>query len=215
MIKVGTASEAIIMRPPLILASQSARRVALLEQIGITVDRISPADIDETPYKNELPHRLASRLATEKAEQAINILQSRDELPKEYLLIAADTVVGRGRRILPKPMSMDDAHTTLLLLSGRSHKVYTNIVVCSHNHKPRKRLVETRVRFKRLSSAEIDDYITSGEWRGKAGGYAIQGLAARFVIQISGSYSNVVGLPLFETAQLLESAGFEVRRGWI
>ena len=197
--------------PHLILASQSPRRVALLEQIGIQADSITPSDIDETPFKNELPHELAKRLATQKAEHSIQILQNSNALPKEYILLAADTVVGRGRMILPKPTSIDEARECLMLLSGRAHRVYSSIAIYTYNHKPRQRLVESRVRFKRLSESEINDYIASEEWRGKAGGYAIQGLAARFVVQLIGSYSNVVGLPLFETAQLLESAGYEMR----
>lgn len=204
-----------LLKPKLILASQSARRVALLEQIGVHIDALLPTDIDETPFKRELPHQLAKRLGKEKAEAAIDILSARGELPERYVLIAADTVVGRGRMILPKPETMDDARTTLLLLSGRAHRVFSSVVVCSDNHKPKQRLVETRVRFKRLSDGEIDDYIASGEWRGKAGGYAIQGLAARFVVQIVGSYHSVVGLPIFETAQLLESAGVDVRGSWV
>ncbi|ORE93022.1 Maf family nucleotide pyrophosphatase [Acuticoccus yangtzensis] len=190
----------------LVLASGSPRRLALLEQIGIVPDHISPADVDETPLKKERPNTYALRLAREKAEVAFD--RARATLnPRETYVLAADTVVAVGRRILPKAESYDVAEACLKALSGRNHKVYTAVVVIARG-KMRERLVETRVAMKRLSDREIADYLTSGEWDGKAGGYAIQGRAAAFVSHVVGSYSGVVGLPLYETQQLLTGTGF-------
>jgi len=180
----------------LVLASASPRRLALLAQIGITPDAVIAANIDETPLKGEPPRALALRLAREKA-LAVEADGAR--------VLAADTVVALGRRILPKAEAEGEARACLDLLSGRAHRVYTGVAL-KGQHGVRARVVETRVRFKRLSAHEIDAYIASGEWRGKAGGYAVQGLAARFIISIIGSYSSVVGLPLYETANLLEGA---------
>ncbi|MCE9649788.1 MAG: Maf family nucleotide pyrophosphatase [Parvibaculum sp.] len=185
----------------LVLASASPRRLALLEQIGIAPDAVRAADIDETPLKGELPRLHAQRLAREKAEAV-----ARME-PGAFVL-AADTVVACGRRILPKAETEADARACLALLSGRAHRVYTAIALIDPDGKLRERVNETRVAFKRLSAAEIEAYIAGGEWRGKAGGYAVQGRAAAFVRLLTGSYSGVVGLPLFETATLLEGAGF-------
>lgn len=185
-------------RPRLVLASASPRRLALLKQIGIEPDAVAPAEIDETPLKGEAPRFLAARLARLKAAAAAQA---------DAVVLGADTVVALGRRILPKAETEAEARACLALLSGRAHRVFTAICVVPPNQQPRERVVETRVSFKRLAGAEIDAYIRSEEWKGKAGGYAVQGVAARFVSHISGSYSAVVGLPLHETANLLESCG--------
>jgi septum formation protein len=184
-------------RPRLVLASASPRRLALLAQIGVTPDEVVAADVDETPLTGETPRLLALRLARAKAESAKT---------GGAVVLAADTVVAVGRRILPKAESEQQARDCLALLSARSHRVYTGVAVRAPDGQTRDRLAETRVTFKRLSPAEIDAYIASGEWRGKAGGYAVQGLAARYIISIIGSYSSVVGLPLYETAHLLDVA---------
>jgi septum formation protein len=188
-------------RPPLVLASASPRRLALLEQIGVKPDRVAPQAVDETPRKDELPRALALRLARAKAEAA------KEE---GALALGADTVVACGRRILPKAESEAEARTCLELLSGRAHRVATAIAIARPDGSIATRLVETRVTFKRLAKDEIDRYLASREWQGKAGGYAIQGRAGRFVKQINGSFSAVVGLPLMETANLLEGAGFRI-----
>ena len=182
--------------PRLILASASPRRLDLLAQIGVVPDAVEAADIDETPVAGELPRQNAARLARAKA-QAI-----ADRNPGA-LVIGADTVVACGRRILPKAEDEKTALQCLELLSGRRHRVYGGVAVILPDGSLRSRLVETRVRFKRLTSQEMAAYLQSGEWRGKAGGYAIQGRAAVFVANINGSYSNIVGLPLYETAALL------------
>lgn len=181
----------------LVLASASPRRLALLAQIGVTPDDVVAADIDETPLKGEPPRRLALRLARRKAEAV---------QAEGATVLAADTVVALGRRILPKAETEQQARECLALLSGRTHRAYTGVAVKTPAGALRTRLAETRVAFKVLSRDEIERYIGSGEWRGKAGGYAIQGLAARYVTNLIGSYSGVIGLPLFETANLLESA---------
>ncbi len=178
----------------LVLASGSPRRLALLAQIGITPDAVMPAEIDETPLPKETPPALAVRLARAKAE-AVQMPEAR--------VLAADTVVAVGRRVLPKAESEAQARACLTLLSGRGHRVYTGVALKAGG-RVRTRLVETRVSFKRLSAGDIESYIASGEWKGKAGGYAAQGLAARYIVHIVGSYSNVVGLPLYETANLLD-----------
>ena len=185
----------------LILASASPRRLALLVQIGIEPDAVRPADLDEEPQKGELPRLHAIRLAEEKAK-AVAALE-----PGAFIL-AADTVVACGRRILPKAMSEEDARNCLTLLSGRAHRVYTAVALIDPQGRLRQRLSETRVHFKRLSATELEAYVASGEWRGKAGGYAIQGHAGAFVRSLNGSYSGVVGLPLFEVKALLEGASF-------
>jgi septum formation protein len=190
----------------LVLASASPRRLALLRQACIEPDEVRAAEIDETPRTGELPRALAKRLAREKADAAVKG-GARD------FVLGADTVVGVGRRILPKPDNPAEAEVCLRLLSGRAHRVHTAICLIAGG-RTRAREVETRVRFKRLSDSEIAAYLASDEWRGKAGGYAIQGLASTFVLQLVGSYSAVVGLPLYETATLLEGAGYPVRRHW-
>lgn len=184
-----------------ILGSSSPRRRALLAQIGVIPVAIRSADIDETPHKNEIPRLYARRLAHEKS---LAFALSNDEI-----ILCADTVVGVGRRILGKPENPEQAIEYLRLLSGRRHRVTTAITLRSLE-KTYHRDVVTIVRFKRLSTQEITDYIRSNEWQGKAGGYAIQGIGAAFIPAINGSYSNVVGLPLTETAALLTTANIPV-----
>ncbi len=187
------------------LASASPRRRDLLAQIGVDPDDIAPADIDETPRPKETPRALALRLAREKARAAAE---------DGAITLAADTVVAAGRRILPKTETETEARQCLDLLSGRGHRVYTGVCVVAPGGREAMRLVETRVRFKALCEEDRSSYLASGEWRGKAGGYAIQGLAAAFVLDISGSYSAVVGLPLYETASLLAGLGYPVTARW-
>ncbi|MEO1310076.1 MAG: Maf family nucleotide pyrophosphatase [Pseudomonadota bacterium] len=189
-------------KPELVLASASPRRRDLLAQIGFFPDRIEPAEIDETPRPREEPRLHAGRLAEDKA----TAVAAR---APEALVLAGDTVVAVGRRILPKTESEDEARACLDLISGRAHRVYSGLALFGPAEERRLRIVETRVKVKRLSSAEIDAYLASGEWRGKAGGYAIQGLFSAHVQLIVGSYSSVVGLPLYETAQLLVGAGLK------
>ena len=196
----------IIGRPKFVLASGSPRRLTLINQIGIEPDALRPADIDEMPLRGELPRACANRLARGKAEAALAAVKLDDELAGSYIL-AADTVVAVGRRILPKADLLDEAAQCLRLLSGRNHRVHTGVCLVTPKEAFRQRLIETRVRFKRLSEQDIEAYLASGEWRGKAGGYAAQGLAGSFIVKIVGSYTNIVGLPLYETATLL------VRRG--
>lgn len=201
-------------RPRLVLASASARRLQLLAQIGIEPDRLLPAEIDEAPQRKELPRALARRLAQTKAEVARHHMDRLPELQGAYIL-AADTVVAVGRRILPKPTLTDEAAACLRLLSGRGHRVYSGLCLITPRGRARTRLVETRVRLKRLSREEIDTYLASGEWEGKAGGYAIQGRAGAFVTRLVGSYTNVVGLPLYETMALLMGEGYPVYDRWM
>jgi len=190
-----------VSRLDLILASASPRRADLLAQIGVVPSAVDPADIDETHLKDELPRVYAARLAQTKAEA----VAARHE---SGLILAADTVVAVGRRVLDKPSNEAEARRHLTLLSGRRHRVTTALtLIRKDDGRAWSRLVETQVKLKRLSEPEIVAYLASGEWQGKAGGYAIQGIAARFVPWIGGSYSNVVGLPLTETAGLLEAAG--------
>lgn len=188
------------MTAPLVLASASPRRFELLRQIGFVPDRIDPAQIDEVSLPNEIPAACAVRLAAEKARTV------RARHPGAWIL-AADTVVACGRRMLPKPADEASARNYLELLSGRRHRVFSGIALVTPDGRLATRRVETRVAFKRLGREEISAYLSSGEWRGRAGGYALQGRAAALVRWIEGSYSNVVGLPLFETAQLLAGRG--------
>ena len=197
----------------LVLGSASPRRLELLAQIGVKPDAVLPAEIDETPRPREEPRALAERLAGEKALAAAAIACGRADFAP-CLTLAADTVVGVGRRILPKCETRDEAELCLDLLSGRGHRVFTGLALITASGAVRRRLVETRLRFKRLSPNEIEAYLTSAEWRGKAGGYAIQGLAGVFVERLVGSYTNVVGLPLAETAALLGGQGYHVHRRW-
>ena len=201
-------------RTKLILASGSPRRLSLINQVGITPDHLLPADIDEIPLKGELPRACANRLARVKAETALANVRRDEELKGSYIL-AADTVVAVGRRILPKAELVDDANQCLRLLSGRNHKVYTAVCLVTPKEGFRQRMVETRVRFKRLSEEDLDTYLASGQWRGKAGGYAAQGIAGSFIVKLVGSYTNVVGLPLYETVTLLAGEGFPIHAGWV
>ncbi|MCP8884831.1 Maf-like protein [Devosia sp. XJ19-1] len=201
-------------RPDLILASASPRRLALLNQIGIEPEHLVPAHVDETPEKGELPRKLAQRLADLKALTARH-KASVAGFGANSMVLAADTVVAVGRRILPKAETMEEASDCLRLLSGRAHRVYTGVTLITPSGARRHRLVETRIRFKRLSSREMEAYLASAEWRDKAGGYAIQGIAGAFVVKLSGSYSAVVGLPLHETTQLLAGEGYPVHFNWL
>jgi septum formation protein len=203
-----------IGRPKLVLASGSPRRLGLLNQAGIEPDSLRPTEIDEVPVKGELPRALANRLARAKAEAALSTVRLDEELRGAYIL-AADTVVAVGRRVMPKAEMLDEAAQCLRLLSGRNHRVYTGVCLVTPRETFRQRLVETRLRFKRLASEELEAYLASGEWRGKAGGYAVQGLAGTFVVKMVGSYSNVVGLPLYETLSLLGGEGYPVHFGWL
>ena len=203
-----------IGRPKLVLASGSPRRVTLINQAGIEPDALRPANIDETPRRGELPRACANRLARAKAEVALDLVRADEELQGAYIL-AADTVVAVGRRIMPKAEMLEDAAACLRLLSGRNHRVYTGICLVTPKEAFRQRLVETRVRFKRLSDEDIEAYLASGEWRGKAGGYAAQGIAGSFIVKIVGSYTNVVGLPLYEVTTLLSGEGYPIRVGWL
>ena len=189
----------------LILGSASPRRLDLLAQIGITPDEIRPADIDETPRRDEDARTYVRRMAAEKAEA----------VPAEAddIVLAADTVVTAGRRILGKPEDVAQARAFLTLLSGRRHRVMTAITL-RRQGREWSRLVETQVRLRPLSAQEIEDYLASNEWQGKAGGYAIQGIAGSFVVKLVGSYTGVVGLPLYETLTLLSGEGFDVHAGW-
>lgn len=208
------ATPALAPRPKVVLASGSPRRLALLNQAGIEPAALLPSDVDEIPGKGELPRVLATRLARAKAETALATTQADDDLRGSYI-VAADTVVAVGRRILPKAELLDEAAECLRLLSGRSHRVYTAVCVVTPKQAFRQRLVETRVRLKRLSTEDIEAYLASGEWRGKAGGYAIQGLASTFVVKIVGSYTGIVGLPLYETVSLLVGEGYPLHLAWL
>jgi septum formation protein len=188
--------------------------LALLAQIGVDPDSVLPSEIDETPRRGESPRGLAQRLAAEKAAQSAKLALQVPELVP-CLTLAADTVVCVGRRMLPKCEIRDEAEACLRLLSGRAHRVYTGLALATPGGAMRRRVVETRVRFKRLSREEIDTYLMCGEWRGKAGGYAIQGLAGAFVVRLVGSYSNVVGLPLGETNALLAGEGYYLHHQWV
>jgi septum formation protein len=192
--------------PPqrLVLASASPRRLSLLRQIGFEPDHVEPAALDETPKPKERPDELAARLAHAKAEAAA-------AAHPEAFVLGADTVVAVGRRILPKAQTADEVRACLERLSGRSHRVLTGVCAIAPDGRRTERLVETRVRFKRLSADEIRTYLENDEGLGKAGGYAIQGRAAAFVSLLQGSYSGVVGLPLYETANLLGGLGYLAR----
>ncbi len=191
---------------PLVLASASPRRLELLRQVGIEPTAVAPAQIDETPRQRELPAQYARRMAGEKAEAMV------PDHANAFVL-AADTVVALGRRILPKANDEATARDCLEMLSGRRHRVLGGLTVIAPDGRRADRLVTTVVSFKRLLPREIDAYLASGEWRGKAGGYAIQGRAAAFVPRINGSYANVVGLPLAETVALLTGLGYPLPDG--
>ena len=185
--------------PKLTLASASPRRRELLARLGVEPDAVAPADIDETPHKAALPRDYAVRMAREKAQAAAD---------ESAFVLAGDTVVAAGRRILPKAEDEATARRCLELLSGRRHRVLSAIALRAPDGTMRERLSETQLKFKRLSAEEIDAYIAGGEWQGKAGGYAIQGMAEALLPWIQGSHSGVVGLPLYETRALLKAAGF-------
>lgn len=191
----------VVQRTPLVLASASPRRLDLLAQVGVAPDRVDPADIDETPLRDETPRRHALRLAVEKA---------RAVAPRSpgAIVLAADTVVAVGRRILPKAETPEQAARCLKLLSGRNHKVLTGVAAIAPDGREASRLVETRVQFKHLSDQEQADYLAGGEWSGKAGGYGVQGVAGGFIVDLHGSYTSVVGLPLYETLNLLTGLGY-------
>src|SRR5436305_6224076 len=192
--------------PILVLASASPRRLELLRQIGIVPDHVEPADIDETPRPRELPAGHVVRLAEAKSRAV------RQRHPEAFIL-AADTVVACGRRILPKAEDEATARTCLTLLSGRRHRVYGGVALLTLGGDLAVRRVVSQVAFKRLSDAEIGAYLASGEWHGKAGGYGIQGEAAALIPWVAGSYSNVGGVPRYETAQLPAGRGYLVRCG--
>lgn len=187
--------------PELILASASPRRRELLARLGIEPARVTHADIDESPHKGELPRTYSARMAREKAQAAAD---------DQAFVLAGDTVVAAGRRILPKAEDEATARQCLELLSGRRHRVLSAVALRAPDGTLRERLSETQVRFKQLSAEEIAAYLAGGEWHGMAGGYAIQGSAEALVAWISGSHSGVIGLPLFETRALLRAAGFAV-----
>ncbi len=201
-------------RPKLVLASASPRRLQLLEQAGIAPDALRPSSVDESVSKGEVPRHIVRRLARAKAEAALKITKSEPEYAKSFLL-AADTVVAVGRRVLGKADLEHEAADMLRLLRGRAHKVHTAICLVTPEGRWRERVVETRVRFRNISDQEIGAYLASGEWKGKAGGYAIQGIAGAFVVKLVGSYTNVVGLPLTEVVSLLAGEGYPVTLLWL
>jgi len=189
------------MRPPLVLASASPRRLELLRQVGVVPDAVDAADVDEAPLRKETPRQLALRLAQAKAEAVAA------RRPDAFVL-AADTVVAVGRRVLPKAADDVEVRRCLGLLSGRAHRVLTGVCVAAPAGRTASRLSETRLHFKRLTPTEIEAYVAGGEGLGKAGGYGVQGRAGAFVIDLSGSYSGVVGLPLYQALALLEGLGW-------
>ncbi|WP_455465854.1 Maf family nucleotide pyrophosphatase [Bartonella sp. B39] len=211
--------ENLVQETQLMLASASPRRLALLAQIGLDPHEVYATNIDETPKLREHPANLAKRLAKEKALKAQEILLWRSQnvqggAARKIVILAADTVVAVGRTILPKPEGEDEAYECLRYLSGRSHKVYGAVCALNERGKITVKLVESRVRFRRLTSSMMRAYLASGEWEGKAGGYAIQGKAGAFVVHMAGSYSNVVGLPLAETVDLLTAYHYPLFTHW-
>jgi septum formation protein len=201
-------------RPKLVLASASPRRLMLLDQAGIKPDALRPASLDETPKKGEMPRALVSRLARAKAEAARDQIANDRDIADAYVL-AADTIVANNLKIFGKPQQIEEAVEYLNRLSGRSHRVLTAVCLITPQDKVRTKIVDTKVRFKYLTRAEIEAYVATREWRDKAGGYAIQGLAGSFVQKIKGSYTNVVGLPLTEVVGMLVSEGFPIHFNWI
>ena len=202
------------LRPRLVLASASPRRLMLLTQVGVEPDALRPSSIDETPERGEMPRSLVTRLARAKAEAARDLIADDKELAEAFV-IAADTTVAYGHSIFGKPANVEEAQSMLLRLSGRSHHVYSGLCLITPDDRVRLKIVSTKVRFKRLSKEEIQSYLASREWRGKAGGYAIQGLAGCFVEKLVGSYTNVVGLPLTEIAGMLVAEGFPIHFNWL
>lgn len=201
------------VRPKLVLASGSPRRLMLLAQVGIRPDAVRPSSIEEAPLKGEMPRALVARLARAKAEAARDQIADDHDVADAHVL-AADTIVSVGRKVLMKPQYIEEAVASLQLLSGRTHRVLTGLCFITPDDKLRTKIVDTRVRFKHLTRPEIEAYIASREWRGKAGGYAIQGLAGSFVQKIVGSYTNVVGLPLTEVTTMIVAEGFPVHFEW-
>lgn len=208
---VGRRAE---LKPRLVLASASPRRLMLLSQIGIEPDALRPASLDETPRRAEMPRSYVSRLARAKAEAARDLI-ANDKDHAESFVLAADTVVTHGRSIFGKPKNVEEAQAMLLRLSGRSHRVLTGLCLITPDDRVRLKIVETRVRFKRLSKEDMQSYLASREWRGKAGGYAIQGIAGCFIQKLSGSYTNVVGLPLTEVTAMLMGENFPIHYNWL
>jgi septum formation protein len=200
-------------KPKLVLASASPRRLALLEQAGITPDALRPVSIDESVSKGEVPRHIVRRLARDKAEASRKLVRADPALAKAFIL-AADTVVAVGRRVLGKADLEHEAGDALRMLRGRAHRVHTAVCLVTPDDRWRERVVETRVRFRNLSDEEIGAYLASGEWKGKAGGYAIQGIAGAFVVKLVGSYTNVVGLPLTEVVNMLQGDGYPVILQW-
>ena len=201
-------------RPRLVLASASPRRLTLLSQVGVVPDALRPTSIDESAKRGEMPRRLVARLARAKAEAARDQIENDRDVADAFI-IAADTVVAVGRKILMKPNHVEEAMASLQLLSGRTHKVLTCVCLITPDDRVKTKIVDTRVRFKHLTRGEMEAYIASREWRGKAGGYAIQGLAGSFVQRIIGSYTNVVGLPVTEVVGLLSAEGFPIHFNWL
>lgn len=188
--------------------------MTLLAQVGIDPDSVRPSSIDEMPKKGEMPRSLVTRLARAKAEETRDQIANDTDIADAYVL-AADTVVAVGRRILGKPEFIEEAVASLQLLSGRNHRVLTSVCLITPEDRVRIKVVDTRVRFRRLSKEDIEAYVASREWRGKAGGYAIQGIASCFVQKLAGSYTNVVGLPLTEVVNMLIGEGFPVHFNWL
>jgi septum formation protein len=203
-----------LARPKLVLASASPRRLMLLDQAGIKPDALRPASLDESPRKGEMPRALVTRLARSKAEAARDQIANDRDIADAYVL-AADTIVTNNLKIFGKPQQVEEAVEYLSRLSGRSHRVLTAVCLITPQDKVRTKIVDTKVRFKYLTKAEIEAYVATREWRDKAGGYAIQGLAGSFVQKIKGSYTNVVGLPLTEVVAMLVSEGFPIHFNWI
>lgn len=208
---VGRRTE---LRPRLVLASASPRRLMLLSQVGIEPDALRPASIDETARRAEMPRSYVTRLARAKAEVARDLIANDKEMAEAFVL-AADTAVTAGRSIFGKPKNVEEAQAMLLRLSGRSHRVLTGLCLITPDDRVRLKVVETRVRFKRLSKEDMQSYLASREWRGKAGAYAIQGIGGCFVQKLSGSYTNVVGLPLTEVVGMLMGEGFPIHFNWL
>ncbi len=202
------------VRPKLVLASASPRRLTLLQQVGIEPDALRPTSIDETARSGEMPRGLVSRLARAKAEAARDQIANDIGIADAYVL-AADTIVCYGRKVFGKPEHMEEAAEYLHRLSGRAHYVMTGICLITPQDRLRTKIINTRVWFKHLLKQEVEAYIASREWRDKAGGYAIQGLAGCFVQKIKGSYTNVVGLPLTEVTGLLLGEGFPIHFNWL
>lgn len=204
----------VVHKPRLVLASASPRRLTLLAQVGVEPDALRPASINEDPRMGEMPRGLALRLARSKAEAARDQIANDRDIANAYVL-AADTVVAYGRKVFGKPQHMEEAAKFLQELSGRNHRVLTGVCLITPQDRVMTRIVDTKVRFKHLNKSEIEAYVASREWRGKAGGYAIQGLGGCFVQKISGSYTNVVGLPLTEVTNMLLTENFPIHFNWL